>query len=167
MSCRHCGIRGRGGEEDQDSETDRQPPMSTVTNVTSFTLTAIIVTQLLYYVHYRGCSILEVLKQRPFFLHWRRKITRQTCILSFRSMASSTQTIGDDSADVKTTSKGRPGLKKIPPYWYPYRTNAKARWFDREILEVVSSEFRDRSVEYYVRFIFTFSFSQLTNFFCS
>ncbi|THH09086.1 hypothetical protein EW145_g2259 [Phellinidium pouzarii] len=44
---------------------------------------------------------------------------------------------------------GRPRLKKIPPYWYPYRTNAKARWFDREILEVISTEFRDRSVEYY------------------
>lgn len=45
---------------------------------------------------------------------------------------------------------GRPALKKISPYWYPYRTNAKARWFDREILEVISTEFRDRSVEYYV-----------------
>jgi hypothetical protein len=41
-------------------------------------------------------------------------------------------------------------LKKIPPYWYPYRTMAKGRWFDREILEMVSTEFRDRSVEYYV-----------------
>ena len=59
---------------------------------------------------------------------------------------------------MSTTSKGivlpevsnRPSLKKVPPYWYPYRTNAKARWFDREILEVVSTEFRDRSVEYYV-----------------
>ena len=27
---------------------------------------------------------------------------------------------------------------------------AKGRWFDREILEMVSTEFRDRSVEYYV-----------------
>ena len=44
------------------------------------------------------------------------------------------------------------GLKKIQPYWYPYKTNAKARWFDREILEVVSTEFRDRSIEYYVCF---------------
>ncbi|EIM80852.1 pseudouridine synthase [Stereum hirsutum FP-91666 SS1] len=43
----------------------------------------------------------------------------------------------------------RPGLKKIAPYWYPYTTMAKGRWFDREILEVVSTEFRDRSVEYY------------------
>ncbi|EGO26154.1 hypothetical protein SERLADRAFT_462897, partial [Serpula lacrymans var. lacrymans S7.9] len=42
-----------------------------------------------------------------------------------------------------------PGLKKIPPYWYPYTTMAKMRWLDREILEVVSTEFRDRSMEYY------------------
>jgi len=27
---------------------------------------------------------------------------------------------------------------------------AKGRWFDREILEIVSTEFRDRSIEYYV-----------------
>lgn len=45
----------------------------------------------------------------------------------------------------------RPGLKKIPAYWYPYTTMAKGRWLGREILEVVSTEFRDRSVEYYVR----------------
>ena len=50
----------------------------------------------------------------------------------------------------EVSNRGRPSLKKVPPYWYPYRTNAKARWFDREILEVVSTEFRDRSVEYYV-----------------
>lgn len=43
-----------------------------------------------------------------------------------------------------------PGLKKIAPYWYPYTTMAKGRWFGREILEMVSTEFRDRSIEYYV-----------------
>ncbi|KAF5353172.1 hypothetical protein D9757_012640 [Collybiopsis confluens] len=42
-----------------------------------------------------------------------------------------------------------PGLKKIPPYWYPYTTYAKERWLGRELLEVVSTEFRDRSIEYY------------------
>ncbi|TFK65564.1 tRNA-pseudouridine synthase [Pluteus cervinus] len=42
-----------------------------------------------------------------------------------------------------------PGLKKIPPYWYPYTTMAKERWLGRELLEVVSTEFRDRSMEYY------------------
>jgi hypothetical protein len=42
------------------------------------------------------------------------------------------------------------GLKKIEPYWYPYTTMAKGRWFGREMLEVVSTEFRDRSIDYYV-----------------
>ena len=28
---------------------------------------------------------------------------------------------------------------------------AKGRWLGREILEIVSTEFRDRSMEYYVR----------------
>ena len=43
------------------------------------------------------------------------------------------------------------GLKKIAPYWYPYTTMTKMRWIGRELLEVVSTEFRDRSMEYYVR----------------
>jgi tRNA pseudouridine32 synthase len=43
------------------------------------------------------------------------------------------------------------GLKKIPPYWYQYTTMAKGRWLGREMLEMVSTEFRDRSMEYYVR----------------
>ena len=42
------------------------------------------------------------------------------------------------------------GLKKVPPYWYPYTTMTKMRWIGRELLEVVSTEFRDRSMEYYV-----------------
>ena len=43
-----------------------------------------------------------------------------------------------------------PGLRKLLPYWYPYTTYAKQRWIGRELLEVISTEFRDRSVEYYV-----------------
>lgn len=42
-----------------------------------------------------------------------------------------------------------PGLKKIAPYWYAYTTMAKERWMGREVLEMVSTEFRDRSMEYY------------------
>lgn len=42
-----------------------------------------------------------------------------------------------------------PGLKKVAPYWHPYATMAKQRWWDRELLELVSTEFRDRSIEYY------------------
>jgi hypothetical protein len=49
---------------------------------------------------------------------------------------------------VQTTSGG---LRKVMPYWYPHTTMAKERWWGREILEVVSTEFRDRSTEYYVR----------------
>ena len=44
------------------------------------------------------------------------------------------------------------GLRKIEPYWYPYTTMAKGRWLGREMLEVVSTEFRDRSIDYYVNF---------------
>jgi hypothetical protein len=52
--------------------------------------------------------------------------------------------------NVLTSPNRDPGLKKIAPYWYPYTTMAKGRWLGREILEVVSTEFRDRSMEYYV-----------------
>ena len=44
------------------------------------------------------------------------------------------------------------GLRTVSPYWYSYKTMAKGRWFGREILELVSTEFRDRSLEYYVSF---------------
>lgn len=56
-------------------------------------------------------------------------------------------------ADQNTTFKPKEvvGLKKMPPYWYPYTTMTKLRWIGRELLEVVSTEFRDRSMEYYVR----------------
>ena len=42
----------------------------------------------------------------------------------------------------------------------------KMRWIGRELLEVVSTEFRDRSMEYYVRFLPSQKrFAQLTLFF--
>jgi hypothetical protein len=44
-----------------------------------------------------------------------------------------------------------PRLRYQKPYWWPYKTFVKDRWIGRELLEVVSTEFRDRSVEYYVR----------------
>ena len=51
-----------------------------------------------------------------------------------------------------TTIITQTGLRKTVPYWYPYTTMAKMRWLGRELLEVVSTEFRDRSMEYYVRY---------------
>ena len=56
------------------------------------------------------------------------------------------------SAPAPAPLPARPGLRKIAPYWYPYTTMAKGRWLNREILEIVSTEFRDRSIEYYVWF---------------
>ena len=49
------------------------------------------------------------------------------------------------------TPNVRHSLKKITPYWYLYTTMTKMRWIGRELLEDVSTEFRDRSMEYYVR----------------
>jgi hypothetical protein len=59
---------------------------------------------------------------------------------------------GAVSAPAPAPAPARPGLRKIAPYWYPYTTMAKGRWLNREILEIVSTEFRDRSIEYYVWF---------------
>ncbi|RPD57956.1 pseudouridine synthase [Lentinus tigrinus ALCF2SS1-7] len=63
-------------------------------------------------------------------------------------MASQSSQVPGEQVPVKD-SRATPGLKKIPPYWYPYTTMAKGRWLGREVLEVVSTEFRDRSMEFY------------------
>ncbi|KZO92305.1 pseudouridine synthase [Calocera viscosa TUFC12733] len=42
-----------------------------------------------------------------------------------------------------------PRLRYVPPYWHAFSTMAKGRWWNREILELISTEFRDRSLEYY------------------
>ncbi|TXT13504.1 hypothetical protein VHUM_00871 [Vanrija humicola] len=42
-----------------------------------------------------------------------------------------------------------PMLRYCKPYWWPYKTFAKQRWLGRQLLEVVATEFRDRSVDYY------------------
>jgi len=54
-----------------------------------------------------------------------------------------------------------PGLRKVAPYWHAYATMAKQRWIGREILELVSSEFRDRSIEYYVRVYFVILYNYM------
>ncbi|WVQ73163.1 hypothetical protein IAR50_002727 [Cryptococcus sp. DSM 104548] len=42
-----------------------------------------------------------------------------------------------------------PRLRYIKPYWWPYKTYVKERWIGRQLLEVITTEFRDRSMEYY------------------
>ncbi|ESZ98470.1 pseudouridine synthase [Sclerotinia borealis F-4128] len=41
------------------------------------------------------------------------------------------------------------GLRRVAPYHYTYNTSCKQRWRGREILDIFSSEFRDRPLEYY------------------
>jgi tRNA pseudouridine synthase 9 len=41
------------------------------------------------------------------------------------------------------------GLRRVEPYHFTYNTNCKQRWRGREILDIFSSEFRDRVPEYY------------------
>lgn len=40
-------------------------------------------------------------------------------------------------------------LRRVPPYYFTYLTFCKQRWRDRNILELFSNEFRDRSPKYY------------------
>ncbi|CAD6969116.1 unnamed protein product [Tilletia controversa] len=42
-----------------------------------------------------------------------------------------------------------PPLRHCPPYWHVYETSCKRRWYDRELLEMLVTEFRDRTKEYY------------------
>lgn len=41
-------------------------------------------------------------------------------------------------------------LRKVAPYWWNYSTSTKRRWVGRELLEVYTNEFRDRTKEYYL-----------------
>jgi hypothetical protein len=45
------------------------------------------------------------------------------------------------------------GLRRVAPYHYTYNTYCKERWRGRELLDIFSSEFRDRPLEYYVSHI--------------
>jgi hypothetical protein len=63
-----------------------------------------------------------------------------------------------DSSDLAASSTAdemrypngmHPMLRYCTPYWWPYRTFVKKRWIGRQLLEVIATEFRDRSVEYY------------------
>ena len=44
------------------------------------------------------------------------------------------------------------GYRMVEPYVYEFRTFAKARWFNRELLEIFTTEFGANSLEYYVSF---------------
>ncbi|KAL4878837.1 hypothetical protein BJY04DRAFT_208969 [Aspergillus karnatakaensis] len=41
------------------------------------------------------------------------------------------------------------GLRRVHPYHYTYNTYCKERWRDRELIDIFTSEFRDREPDYY------------------
>ncbi|CAG8010312.1 unnamed protein product [Penicillium salamii] len=41
------------------------------------------------------------------------------------------------------------GFRRVKPYHYTYNTNCKERWRGRQLVEIFTSEFRDRKPEYY------------------
>ncbi|KAG0175302.1 hypothetical protein DFQ28_001831 [Apophysomyces sp. BC1034] len=45
------------------------------------------------------------------------------------------------------------GLRKVKPYYFKYQAYAKGRWLGRKIIDVFTSEFRDRNEAYYNRAI--------------
>lgn len=45
-------------------------------------------------------------------------------------------------------------LRKVKPYSFEFQSNAKGRWFGRTILDVFQKEFRDATLEYYVKSLF-------------
>ncbi|KAI8836807.1 pseudouridine synthase [Chytriomyces cf. hyalinus JEL632] len=42
------------------------------------------------------------------------------------------------------------GLRRVLPYNYTYRINAKGRWFSRSLVDVFTEEFKDQPREYYL-----------------
>ncbi len=57
---------------------------------------------------------------------------------------------GGGQASSSSITTLQDGLRKTQPYWYEFQTYAKLRWFGRELIEIMTTEFRDRTKEYYV-----------------
>lgn len=55
------------------------------------------------------------------------------------------------------------GLRRVAPYHFTYNTNVKMRWRGRGLLDIFADEFRDRTVEYYVRSVISTHKGQLSN----
>ena len=42
------------------------------------------------------------------------------------------------------------GLRRVKPYYFTFKTWVKGRWIGKTLVEVFTTEFRDRDPEYYV-----------------
>lgn len=43
------------------------------------------------------------------------------------------------------------GLRRVKPYYFTFKTWVKGRWIGKTLIEVFTTEFRDRDADYYVR----------------
>ncbi|KAK9474242.1 pseudouridine synthase [Dipodascopsis tothii] len=59
-------------------------------------------------------------------------------------------TIHDEIAQgAKYVKEPATGLRRVPPYYFTYLTFCKGRWRDRTLIDIFTSEFRDRERSYY------------------
>ncbi|PHJ21925.1 rna pseudouridine synthase superfamily protein, partial [Cystoisospora suis] len=85
----------------------------------------------------------------------KRKLSAEHCTSTARSMhlqpakTRSPLIVHDDFKLVDDQGCRRNKLKVVPPYWHTFETDVKMRWRDREILSVLTSEFRSRPTSYY------------------
>lgn len=42
------------------------------------------------------------------------------------------------------------GLRRVEPYYFTFKTWVKGRWVGKTLVEIFTTEFRDRDPEYYV-----------------
>ncbi|KAL2819154.1 hypothetical protein BJX63DRAFT_418917 [Aspergillus granulosus] len=91
---------------------------------------------------------------------WRQerlsKLKRKVPAPIMSATAANTTPTGPSSVPAKAPfSKDAPpyyfegGLRRVHPYHYTYNTYCKERWRDRTLLDIFTSEFRDREAGYY------------------
>lgn len=42
------------------------------------------------------------------------------------------------------------GLRRVKPYYFTFKTWVKGRWVGKTLIEIFTTEFRDRDADYYV-----------------
>ena len=83
--------------------------------------------------------------------HKKRKVTDKKLRDSngFKMRINDSLTKKKEKNDPDYKVKIENNLRKIEPYYFTYKTFCKLRWRDKKLLDVFTSEFRDRSKEYY------------------
>ena len=103
----------------------------------------------------------------PNILTYQRNLSsRERLYMAPSTNANSIPKTQRNNVDEKGQPKGKPpiiapdpanspyyfegGLRRVHPYHHTYNTFCKERWRNRELVDIFTSEFRDRKPEYYV-----------------